>query len=215
MVEIITVHNLDNPNVTLPYDRDDFYNEQVETYKKTGAPTKSIEVVNLLLFNTDKQIILQKRSRNKNHNPSLLDKSVGGHIKFEDSPHYTLMVETVQELMVPSIVLYDDQDFDKSYGLLRDYLQNVAIVKKITTDDMVVTKIFRSENIKIANKIHLFFGIFNGATRPADKEASGILFYNLDDLNLEIKEKPEIFTNDLITLLSKYKKEIDEFVKKI
>ena len=61
----------------------------------------------------------------------------------------------------------------------------------------------------------MFFGIFNGATRPADKEASGILFYNLDDLNLEIKEKPEIFTNDLITLLSKYKKEIDEFVKKI
>lgn len=47
-------------------DRDNFYKEQIKTFKKTGQPTRANEVVNILLFNTRKELIIQKRSNNKN-----------------------------------------------------------------------------------------------------------------------------------------------------
>ncbi len=103
MSDLITTYNLDDrPDIVWPMDRKEFYRGQVEAFKKFGKPTKAIAVVSIFLFNEHGELLVQKRSNEKAHNPGLLDKSIGGHIQIGDSPQYTVMVETVQELQVPS-----------------------------------------------------------------------------------------------------------------
>ena len=110
MNETVNTFLLKNPFESIPMDRKSFYEEQVSEYKKNGEPSRAIEVVNILLFNSQGELIVQKRSFDKNHNPGLLDKSIGGHLRYGDTPDYTVMVETIQELQTPSIVLKDKKD---------------------------------------------------------------------------------------------------------
>lgn len=213
MSEIITTYELRDPEIAIPMERSEFYREQIKTFKLTGKPSRAVEVVVVLLFNSKKQIILQKRAHNKAHNAQLIDKAIGGHIKFGDNPFYTVMVETLQELRVPSIVLRTDEDFSKTYVLLRSYLETNSILKQIDRGFVELNKVIDGEKITIENKISVFFGVFDGATKPVDQEASGVLYYNLDILKQEMKDRPENFTKDLEYLLQKYKKEIDDFLK--
>ena len=113
MAETVNTFLLKNPFELIPMDRKDFYDEQVSEYKENGEPTRAIEVVSILLFNSHGEMIIQKRSFDKNHNPGLLDKSIGGHIQSGDTADYTVMVETIQELQTPSIVLKDKNDLNK------------------------------------------------------------------------------------------------------
>ena len=47
------------------------------------------------------------------------------------------------------------------------------------------------KKITIANNVFLFFGIYGGTMKPADREASGVLYYELDVLREEMKKMPE------------------------
>ena len=214
-MELVNVYNLEDPRVAQPMLREEFYNEQIEHYKKNNKPSKAVEVVHILLFNKHKQIVLQKRSRTKNHNPGLIDKAVGGHITFGNSPFYTLIVETVQELRVPSIVLYNKEDFSKTYSLLNSYLDNIAIVQYFDTHLFESERVINKELVKIANKSHLFLGVYGGATQPIDQEASGVLYYSLSELRAEMAERPDNFTGDIKYLLLKYATDIDQFLAQI
>lgn len=213
MSEKITTYQLRELEIPIAMDRDEFYREQIKAFKTTGKPTRACEIVNVILFNSQKEIIVQKRAPSKNHNPYLIDKAVGGHIVFDDNPFYTVMVETIQELKVPSIVLRTDDDFKKTHMLLKNYLDNIAIIKQIDQKILFLDRIISGEKIIIANKVHLFFGIYDGATKPVDQEASGVLYYNLDFLKQEMKNMPNNFTYDLFYFFKHYAKEIDKFLK--
>lgn len=214
MAEIINTYLLSNPNVLVPMDRDDFYSEQIAEYKKNGKASRAVEVVNILIFNSRGELIIQKRSFAKKHNPGLLDKSIGGHIQNGDTADYTVMVETVQELQTPSIVLKADQEFEKTYTLLKEYTDTIAIAKSI--DAPVFSepkKIIQGEKISIANKMFIYFALYDGKIRPADQEAKGVLFYTIDELEKEMTTHPDIFTDDLHFILKKYQSEIQNFLK--
>ncbi len=213
MSELVNVLSLDEPNISIPMDRVSFYKEQTEIFKKTGKPTKAVELVNIFLFNEAGQLIVQKRSNTKAHNPNLMDKSVGGHIVHGDSPHFTVMLETVQELQVPSIVLNNDEDFTKTHILLKNYTTTTAIVKHFSTEIIPLNKIINWEIIPIANKTHLYIWIYEGAVKNIDREAKGILFYSLDELEDELEKFPGIFTYDLQYYFKKYKDYFINFVK--
>lgn len=213
MSEIITTYSLDEKDISIPMARDEFYNEQIEIFKKNKKPTKAVEIVDIIIFNERGEMIVQKRSDSKRHNPGLFDKSIGGHIQYGDSPDYTVMVETVQELQVPSIVLRNDNDFKKTYKLLLSYLNTIAIIKHIDTKFDNLEKIFDKEKIVIANKNHIYMGVYGGAVKTVDREAKGILFYDIDDLKKELKSFPEIFTQDLHFFIKEYEKEMEDFVK--
>lgn len=171
MSEIVNVLPLDTRDIVFPMERDLFYKEQIEAFKNTGKPTKAVEVVNVLLFNEAGQLIVQKRSSNKAHNADLMDKSIGGHITHGDLPNFTVMLETVQELQVPSIVLNDDEDFDKTFHVLKDYTNTTAIVKHFATELVFLSKIIDDEEIVIANKTYLYVGIYEGSVKNIDREA--------------------------------------------
>jgi isopentenyl-diphosphate Delta-isomerase len=215
MSEIINTYKLDNPLVLVPMDRDEFYREQIEAFKKYQKPTRAVEVVNILLFNSHGELVIQKRSSNKNHNPGLLNKSIGGHMLNGDTPNYTVIVETIQELQTPSIVMPDQTEFQKTYKLLRPYLETIAIIQHLSTTLVHRMKIIKGEEITIANKSHLYIGVYDGRMRPVDREAKGILFYSLADLEKEMDKTPEVFTEDLHFILREYKEDIRKFIEYI
>lgn len=213
MSEKITTYQLREPEIPISMDRDEFYREQTEAFRTTGKPTRACEIADVILFNSRKEMIVQKRAPNKNHNPYLIDKAIGGHVTFGDNPFFTVMVETVQELRVPSIVLRTNDDFRKTYELLKNYLDSIAILKHVDQKILFLDKIIKGEKITIANKVHLFLGIYGGAMKPVDHEASGVLYYDLDFLKKEMAAVPDNFTHDLHYFLEHYEKEINEFLK--
>jgi len=215
MSEIINTYKIDNPLVVIPMGREEFYRQQVEDFKKYGKPTSAVEVVNILIFNSHGELTIQKRSFEKNHNPGLLDKSIGGHMQNGDTPDYTVMVETIQELQTPSIVLKDESDFQKTYKLLKNYLETIALIRHLKTEFVNPTKILDGEKITIANKAHIYMGIYDGRMRPVDREAKGILLYSLSELEKEMNKTPEIFTEDLHLVMRDHKEDIKRFVEYI
>lgn len=213
MSEIINTYHHDDPYTVIPMDRDAFYEEQIAVFKKTGKPTRSNETIAIFLFNPDGEILLQKRSYDKAHNPGLLDKSIGGHMRTGDSADYTVMVETVQELQTPSIVLRSEEDFQKTIKLLGSYLGTIAVVKHVETRDFQFEKIIKDESVRIANKTHLYLGMYDGRIRPVDREAKGVLWYSLDELQRELDSTPSVFTNDLHELFKEYRDVMEAFIE--
>ncbi len=214
-METVNVYNISDPQIAYPMDRDEFYREQIEVFQKEGRPSKAVELIIVLLFNSHGEILIQKRSNQKSHNAGLLDKSIGGHIKRGDSPEYTAMVETIQELQTPSIILSDQEDFNKTMLLLRDYLETIAVVQFIDKNLYAIPKVINGEKVDIGNMVHFYLGVYNGKIRPVDREAKGVLWYSLQELKDEIKKAPEMFSLDLHFYLTQYKEEIEYFVANI
>ncbi|MBU1039118.1 NUDIX domain-containing protein [Patescibacteria group bacterium] len=212
MSEILSTFLLEDVERSIPMERDEFYKEQTEVFKKVGKPTRACEIVHVLIFNSHGELLLQKRSYDKNHNAGLLDKSVGGHIRYGDTADYSVMVETVQELQTPSIVLKNDDDFKKTLVLLSDYLSTIAVVKHSHSKIYNLKRVISGETIIIANKLHAYFGLYDGSIKPVDREASGVLFYSLANLDKEMISLPEAFTSDMHILLKELRSEIEVFL---
>jgi hypothetical protein len=210
--EKITAFDLNKPDLTFPMDRDQFYNEQIACFKKTGKSTKGISIVDVLLFDVSGEIFVQKRSNAKRHNPDLFDKSIGGHVASGDNPDFTVMVETVQELNVPSIVLRSEQDYLKCLRLLSEYLDTIALIKNVSVFVAPLKKIFDGESVIITNKKYLYLGMYNGSTKTIDRESKGVLLYKLDDLIDEMKKFPERFTADMHYYIEHHEKDLRKFI---
>jgi isopentenyldiphosphate isomerase len=213
MTETINTYPIQDPETLVPMERDAFYREQAAVFKKTGKPTQIVDIIDILLFNGKAEVLLQKRSYDKNHNPGLIDKSLGGHVQYGDTIDYTVMVETVQELQTPSIVLRSKMDFERTLVLLEKYLGTLAVLRHISSEVHILEKVIDKEPIGIANKVHMFFGMYDGRIRPADGEVQGVLWYTLDDLHREMTDSPKLFTNDLHIFFDRYSNEIDGFLR--
>lgn len=212
MSEVLNTYLLSDPETVVPMDRDEFYCEQIEVFKKTGQPTRAVDIVDVFIFNKAKELLVQKRSFDKTHNPGLLDKSIGGHVRYEDTPDYSVMVETVQELQTPSIVLRDKVHFTKTLNLLREYLNTIAVVKHGETKIVTLNKIIGGEELGIANKVHVYLGVYDGRVKPVDREAKGVLWYSLPDLEREMKQFPDMFTHDMHYFMKEYRGHMEEFL---
>lgn len=209
MSEYIVTYSFSQPNLPIRYDRKTFYKEEEE--REGEVPLRAVEVIQVFIFNASGEVYIQKRSREKNHNPRLLDKTVGGHVQHGDSVMYTVMVETVQELRVPSIVLHNDEDFDRSLDLLKSYIGVTCLLKHIDTKVATLSKLIKKRSVSIGTKYHLYFGVYDGPIKTVDKEAVGVLVYSLEDLLEEMAENPEEFTADMHYFTKEYKKELFKF----
>lgn len=215
MSELINVLSLSNPDTTFPMERSLFYDEQSTIFQETWKPTKAVEVVNIFLFNESWQLIVQKRSSAKTHNPDLIDKSIGGHVNYENSPNFTVMLETVQELQIPSIVLNNNEDFTKTYNLLKNYISTTSIIKHLSTEIVSIPKMIDGKLVSIANKTYVYIWVYSGSINNIDREAKGVLFYPLEELAQELKKFPQIFTNDLHYFFDKYRDYFEEFKQEL
>lgn len=200
---------------SIAYDRKKFYEEQVKIFKETWSPTMAVSIVDILLFNESGELIIQKRAKHKNHNAWLMDKTVWGHVQYGDPIDYTVMVETVEELQCPSLVVKEDEDFEQRLRLLKNYTKTLAVISHVDTDVMMMEKQMHGETITIANRVYLYFGVYGGRLKNVDKEAMGILYYNLEDLKEEMKQYPDMFTYDLKYFIKHYEKDIESFIELI
>jgi len=216
MWEKITCYSLENTfSWPYSYDRDLFYEEESHRHEQWLPWDIAIGTISIILLNESWELIIQKRANHKNHNPWLLDKSIGGHIQWWDQIDYTVMLETVQELQVPSIVVKENDNFVKTYSILKSYLSTVAILKHIETKIWQVERIIKGKTIHVFNKSSFFLWVYGWSIKNVDKEAKGILFYDLEDLIAEMKEYPKLFTHDLHVYIEAYEKEIINFIKLI
>lgn len=215
MSEIINTYSFDHQEQLIPMDRDDFYAEQIALAASGKPANKYVEVVHVFLFTEHGELIVQKRSREKNHNPNLLDKSMWGHIRSGDTPSLTVMVETVQELQTPSIVLNTKTDFLKIYRMLEWYLTTTAILQYIATFDVITDRLIDKKIIHIGNRAHLFFWVYGGTVKNVDREAKGILYYSFDDLLEEMRDFPNTFTQDIHFYIKNYLPAMREFLASI
>lgn len=213
MSETVATYDIKNPDKVIPMDRAEFYRQQIENYEKGIEPTRAVGVVNVFVFDSVGELFIQKRSNTKAHNAGLFDKSMGGHIRFGDNSDYTVMVETIQELQVPSIVLRTHEDFSKTHDLLSSYLSTVSIIEQIDSQIYSLPKTIKGSKIPILNKVHLYFGVYDGAVSTVDREAKGVVLYSLDDIKGDIKKSPDLFTYDLAFLIKKYHSQIEKFIK--
>ena len=156
MSEYVNTYDLKEPYQVIPMERQNFYDEQIQIYRETGKPTRAVDIVDVILFNESGEMIVQKRASHKRHNPNLLDKSIGGHVQNGDDPNYTVMVETVQELEVPSLVTRNYTEFMKAYRLLDTYLKNVALIQFIDTKTFSFEKLFDKDRVVISNRVHFY-----------------------------------------------------------
>lgn len=197
---------------SFPYDRVTFYDEQIVEFKNHWSPTLWVSVIGILIFNESGEIIVQKRAKHKNHNAWLLDKTVWWHVKYWDGIDYTVMVETVEELQCPSIVVKHDENFEERLKLLKNYIKTLAIISHIDVSDVIMERKMKDGNIRIANKMYLYFGVYWWRVKNVDKEAMWILYYSLDDLLNEIQEYPNMFTYDLKYILETHNEDIRSFI---
>ncbi|EKD43222.1 MAG: hypothetical protein ACD_72C00404G0002 [uncultured bacterium] len=215
MSEIICSYNLDDRFRAHPMDRDHFYDEQINEFKNNGKPTRAIGVFDVLLLTERGEVILQKRSHNKRHNPYLIDKTVGGHIQYGDTVFYTAMIECVQELKIPAVVLRENEDFQRTVGVLSHSLESAAVLELIDNNIYEIDNFFGGERVSIAKNIWMFLGVYGGAIKPIDREASGVLYYEFDVLKEEMKQMPQLFTPDLHFIMNKYGSKIEKILNEI
>jgi len=203
--EKITVSPIRKIDEVRSYSRKQYYDE---IFQDNVVPKFAVHVVNMFIITTSGEVLLQKRAAQKRHNPRLIDKSLGGHVVYGDHTDYTVMVETVQELLTPSIVLKNEKDFEKTYSLLGDYLNTVALIKHRDVIEMTLDKLVDGKLYSVPNVVHMYLGIYDGSTKPADKESSGMLYYRIEDLEEEMLSVPEQFSDDVKKLFAMFKPDL-------
>lgn len=212
MSEIVTTYLLSDLEQPMPMARSEFYTLQIALFEEGKKPNRAVEIVQILLFTPDKDVILQKRSLKKDHNAGLIDKTIGGHVTFGNSSWFTTTAETLQELHVPSFVLPSEEDFTKTLKLLHNFISHSALIQFIDTKTVALPKLFGGELIPVANKYHFYLGIYGGAIKPVEKEASGIILHKFETLAEDMENRPETYTEDLKFFLSKYSAKIKAFL---
>ena len=202
MSEKLEIYDL-NSNLITIQDRKEFYNEIKAEFKTTGAITKKVKAIRLLLMNSSGRIYLQKRSELKTENSGLYDKTVGGHVNAGDSFDMTVVRECAEELGFAAAVL-SPEEFERAIKVTQ--LSIIGIFKKIEYLPNLLSARILSDGSRIDQPlmVSFYFGYYDGSIRFVDGESSGIEVFSLDKLKIELKEHPQKFTDDLKFMIDKY-----------
>lgn len=79
MAENLEIYDLDS-NLLGIQERESFYEEIKSEFAKKNKISRKVKTIRFLLMNSSGRIYIQKRSKIKNENAGLYDKTVGGHV---------------------------------------------------------------------------------------------------------------------------------------
>lgn len=211
MSEKLEIYNLDESLIEVK-DRNEFYKEIKEEFEKTGKITKQVKRVLLLLMNSQGKIVLQRRNSLKQENSGLFDKTVGGHVEEGDSYEVTLIKECAEELGFPVSIL-DESNFSRA--LRKTDLKVIGIFKEIDYNSNFQSIRITESGTKFVQPYMqtVYIGYYDGSLQFIDGESSGIQLYTVKELENEIKNNPNLFTEDLKVLFEKYKEELKSILK--
>ena len=74
----------------------------------------------------------------------------------------------------------EDENFERTMKVLTHSLESAAILELVDNNIYEIDNFFGTERVTIAKNIWLFLGVYGGAIKPIDREASGVLYYELD-----------------------------------
>jgi isopentenyldiphosphate isomerase len=186
-------------------DREKFYSEIKREFEKNNKISRKIKSVRILLMNSKGRIYLQKRSKLKNENPGLYDKTVGGHVLLNHTFDMTVVRECAEELGIPASIL-TEKEFEKA--LSTTDLGVVGVFKKMDNEEnfMSVRVTINSKKFVQPYMTSFYIGYYDGAIRFIDGESTGIEVFSLKELQEEIKKNPGKFTEDIKFMIRKYGK---------
>ncbi len=204
MSEKLEIYNMEWELISIE-DRKDFYIEARKEFKNTWKITKKVKSVRILLLNSSWRIYLQKRSSSKTENPWMYEKSVWWHVSAWDSFTLTAIKECAEELGFPMTIVKNNE-FDNA--IKNTDLSIVWIFKKIDhIETFQSTRINKDWSYFVQPQItSIYIGYYDWPIRFVDWECSWIEIFSLNEVEEEIKNKPDKFTQDLKVMITKYKK---------
>lgn len=191
-----------------------FYKSLRKEFALNGKVTRKVHTVRLFLLDGEGKIYLSRRSRIKKENSLLFDKTIGAHIRKNETPEYTVLREAEEELGF-AVVALDDADFKDSIKEANLRLFGVAKhIETITNFDAYYRQPDGSTVI-FPQITSIFIGVYDGPIKFEDSETDIIEVFDIDELINELKNNPDIYTNDLKVLVPKYEKELRKIIKLI
>jgi isopentenyldiphosphate isomerase len=198
------VHNLEGELIGVQ-DREEFYREIKQEFKESGKITRKVKGIRLLLMNSSGRIYLQQRSKIKQENAGLYDKTVGGHVAAGDSYEMTVIRECAEELGFPATVL-SAEEFDRAVRVTP--LDIVGVFKKVEYVDNFISERISQDGSKMIQPWmnNMYIGYYDGPIKFVDGESSGIEVFSLEELKKELENNPAKFTEDIKFMVSRYEK---------
>jgi len=191
-----------------------FYKSLRREYKEKNKVTRKVHTIRLFLLNGVGKIFLSRRSRIKKENSLLFDKTIGAHIRKNETPEYTVLREAEEELGFAAVVL-DREDFENSIKENNLRLFGVAkFIETISNFDAYYRQPDGSTVI-FPQITSIFIGVYDGSIKFEDSETDIIEVFDIDELINELKNNPDIYTNDLKVLVPKYENELRKIIKLI
>lgn len=205
----------DLKNKFIGYERKfDFYKSLRSEFIKKGEVTRKVHTIRLFLLNKKGKLYLSRRSRLKKENSLLFDKNIGAHIRRDETPKYTLLRETAEELGFPLVALSNDE----FYATLEETdltLFGVALNNGTIRDFNAVYRYRTNGEVVFPQITTIFIGVYDGAIKFEDSETDIIELFDLDELIEDMKNHPKIYTNDLLILIPKIENELRSIIKKL
>ena len=202
--ELLKVYDLTGSLVGIR-ERKEYYDEIKKQYEEKGNITTQIKSIRLILMNTNGKIYLQKRSKIKNQNSGLYDKTVGGHVTKDYSSDLTIVKECSEELGFPAAVL-STEEFKQA--LISTNLAIIGIFREVDyIPNFESIRINKEKKYFIQPQMtYMYIGYYDGPIKFIDGECSGIEVFSLDELQKEIKDNPEKYTEDIKFMIDRYAK---------
>jgi len=202
-MEILEVFDLDGNHIG-EQERKSFYAETKAEFLEMGRVSRQVKTIRLMLMNSDGRIYVQKRSKLKNENPGLYDKTIGGHVSKGHSYELTVTKECAEELGFPAAVMPNDQFVQ---AVSNTDLNIIGLFKEIeVVNSYLSTRISKDGTSFAQSYLSAFFvGYYDGPIKFSDGESSGIEVFSMDELEEDIKNNPQKYTKDLIYFISTYK----------
>lgn len=204
MTELLEIFNMSGELLKVE-DRKKFYSEIKKEYADDKKITKQVKRVLLILMNSKGRIFLQFRSKEKNENPGLYDKTIGGHVAAGDTFDISIVRECAEELGFPATIV-PPEDFERSVKGTNTEI--IGIFRKVDfTTGFISTRITQNNKLfKQAYQQSVYIGYYDGPIKFIDGECAGIKVFDMEDLKKDITTHPKFFTKDVIELITKYKK---------
>ncbi len=203
MTEQLEVYDLNGKLICIE-ERKKFYKDIEKEFATTGNISKKIKSIRVLLMNSNGRIYLQKRSKTKEVNPGMYDKTLGGHVPASHSWDITLVRECAEELGFPATVV-SIEEFDKAITVTD--ISIIGLFKKIDYIDHFSStrKNRKGKDVIQPWMATIYFGYYDGAIRFVDGESTGIEVFSLKEIDEELKKSPNKFTEDVKFMIKKYR----------
>ncbi|MBT4651391.1 NUDIX domain-containing protein [Candidatus Woesearchaeota archaeon] len=204
MKELLEVYDLKGKLLRVE-ERSKYYDQIKKEFAKKGKISTQVKRALLILMNSKGRLVIQKRNKWKHENPGLFDKTIGGHVQKGDTFNLTIVKECAEELGFPVSIL-SPKEFNRA--IKNTDLRIVGIFKKIdlTNNFQSIRRTKEGDSFIQPYISAVYVGYYNGPIQFIDGESSGIELFSLEELEEDIKNNPDKFTEDIKFMVKKYEK---------